>query len=220
MASDTAASPAPATRPSGADIALGLGFLGALCLALIPVKIHRAFGLPAHPLLLHIPVILVPILGLTLLLAAIRPSFFQRYALAIGALTVVTLAATILTVGAGKAFESDRGLEGGADAHRLQEHADSGETLRLVMVALAAVVLFAVLLSQAQPGSRLGFLSGLASSSGIRLALRGLFVIGAAAAIFFVIRTGHLGAQLTWERGGGGPRPGFDGGPPGRLPGG
>jgi hypothetical protein len=212
MASDTAAQPAPARRLQGADVALGLGVLGVLSLALIPVEIHRAFGLPAHPLLLHIPVILVPILGLTLLLAAIRPAFFERYALAIGAFTVVTLAATILTVGAGKAFRDDRGMEGGGEAHRLAEHADAGETLRLVMVALTAVVLVAVLLSQAEPGSRLGFLSGLAGSSGIRLALRGLFVVGAAAAIFFVIRTGHLGAQLTWERDGGGrPPPGLDG---------
>jgi hypothetical protein len=198
-------------------MALGLGVLGMLCLALIPVEIHRAFGLPAHPLLLHIPVVLIPILGLALLLAAIRPSFFERYALAIGALTIVSLAATILTVGAGKAFRSDREMQRADEAQRLHEHAQSGETLRLVMVALAAVVLVAVLLSQAEKGSRLGFLSGLRESNGIRLALRGLFVIGAAAAIFFVIRTGHLGAQITWERDGGGrPPPGFNGGrPPG-----
>lgn len=198
-------------------MALGLGVLGALSLALIPVEIQRAFGLPAHPLLLHVPVVLVPILGLTLLVAAIRPSFFERYALAIGAFTVVTLAATILTVGAGKAFRDDR-VERSGEAHRLSEHADAGETLRLVMVALAAVVLIAVLLSQSEQGSRLGFLSGLAGSSGIRLALRGLFVVLAAAAIFFVIRTGHLGAQITWERGGGGgPLPGFNGGAAGRA---
>ena len=218
MVSDTAARQTPASRPGGADLALGLGVLGVLCLALIPVEIHRAFGLPAHPLILHVPVILVPILGLTLLVAAIRPSFFQRYALAIGALTVVTLAATILTVGAGEAFRSDRPMDGGSDAQRLHEHAESGETLRLVMIGLAAVVLIAVLLSQSREGSRLGFAAGLAGSTGVRLAVRGLFVIGAAAAIFFVIRTGHLGAKLTWERdGGGGPPPGFNGG--GRPPG-
>jgi hypothetical protein len=212
MVSDTAPRSTPASGPSGADLALGLGVLGVLCLALIPVEIHRAFGLPAHPLILHVPVVLVPILGLTLLVAAIRPPFFERYALAIGALTVVTLAATILTVGAGEAFRSDRPMEGGNEAQRLHEHAESGETLRLVMIGLAAVVLIAVLLSQSRSGSRLGFLSGLAGSSGIRPALRGLFVVGAAAAIFFVIRTGHLGAQLTWERdGGGGPPPGFNG---------
>jgi hypothetical protein len=43
--------------------------------------------------------------------------------------------------------------------------------------------------------------------------LRLLVAALAAVAIFFVIRTGHLGAQLTWERGGEGPPQGFR--PPG-----
>ncbi|MEA2432363.1 MAG: hypothetical protein QOI19_2836 [Thermoleophilaceae bacterium] len=207
MATTTAAPSTPARRPDGADLALGLGALGFLSLALIPVEIHRAFGLPAHPLLLHVPVVLVPVLGLALLLAAARPAFFQRYALAIGAFTVVTLASTILTVGAGKAFRDERAnFDVG---HRLSEHAQSGETLRIVMILLAAVVLSAVLLSQARPGSRLGFLSSLASSRALSIALRALFVIGSVAAIFFVIRTGHLGAQITWHRDGGPPPPGF-----------
>ena len=85
--------------------------------------------LPAHPLLLHVPVILVPVLGLVLLVAAARPSFFQRYALAIGGFTVVTLASTILTVGAGQAFRDDR--SNFEQSQRLNEHAQSGETLRI-----------------------------------------------------------------------------------------
>jgi hypothetical protein len=196
----TSAAPAtPARRPDGADLALGLGVLGVLCLALIPIRIHRAFGLPAHPLILHVPVILVPVLGLIVLVAAARPAFFQRYALAIGAFAVVTLASTILTVGAGKAFRDDRARF--EQSHRLSEHAQSGETLRLVMVLLTAVILSAVLLSQARPGSRLAFLSNLAGSAALRNVLRVLFALGAVAAIFLVIRTGHLGAQVTWQRG-------------------
>ena len=213
MATTTAAA-SPSRRPDGADLALGLGALGFISLALIPVRIHRAFGLPAHPLILHVPVILVPLLGVTLLAAAARPSLFQRHAIAIGAFTVLTLASTILTVGAGQAFRDDRANF--REAHRLNEHAQSGETLRLVMILVAAVVLAAVLLSQARPGSRLGFLSPLAGSRGVRLALRALFAIGAVAAIFFAIRTGHLGAQLTWQRDEGRPPPGFR--PPPRGP--
>jgi hypothetical protein len=210
----TAGASAPPSRFTGADVSIGLIVLGILCLALFPVELHRAFGLPAHPLILHVPVVLVPILGLTLLFAALRPHFFERNALAIGAFTVITLAATILTAGAGEAFRSDRGGGPPDEAQRLSEHAESGDWLRLVMLGVAALVLFAVALTQARAGNRLGFLSGLASSRGVRLALRGLFVAGAVIAIFFVIRTGHLGAQVTWERDSeGGPRSGFN--PPG-----
>jgi hypothetical protein len=206
VTSTTAAPAAHARRPDGADLALGLGVLGALCLALVPVRIHRAFGLPAHPLLLHVPVILVPVLGLVLLVAAARPSFFQRYALAIGGFTVVTLASTILTVGAGQAFRDDR--SNFEQSQRLNEHAQSGETLRIVMILLAGAVLAAVLLSQARPGSRLGFLAGIARQPFTRPAQRVVFAVGAVVAIFFVIRTGHLGAQVTWHRDGGRPPPG------------
>jgi hypothetical protein len=202
----------PRRGPADADVAIGLAVLGVLCLALIPVEIHRAFGLPAHPLILHVPVILVPLLGLTLLASAVWPAFFRRYALAIGAFTVVTLAGTVLTVGAGEAFRSDRGGGRADEMHRLSEHAESGETLRIVMVLVAAVVLLAVLLSRAGEG-RLARLSGLAASRPLWIGLRALFAIGAVAAIFFVIRTGHLGAQLTWDREGGGPPAGFT--PPG-----
>src|SRR4051794_18291721 len=138
MATTTAPSRAVSRTSAGPEIAIGLAVLGLLSLALIPLEIHQAFGLPAHPLLLHIPVILVPVLGLLLLASARWPAFFERYALAIGALTVVTLASTILTAGAGEAFREDRGGGGGPEAAQLSEHAESGETLRLVMIDRAA----------------------------------------------------------------------------------
>src|SRR5919198_3356924 len=64
--------------------------LTALTLALIPVHIHRAFGLPAHPLLLHVPVILVPLAGLAALAFCARPAWLDRYGLGLGVLAVVT----------------------------------------------------------------------------------------------------------------------------------
>jgi hypothetical protein len=217
-ASTTTARPELARGLRGADAASLLALLGVLSLALIPVRLHRAFDLPLHPLLLHVPVILVPILALGLLLAAARFSFFERHALGFGLLTVVSLASTILTVGAGQAFRADRGGGPGDEARRLNEHAESGETLRIVMILVAALVLFAVALTQAEDGSRLARLRGLARSPRLRVAIRALFAIGAVVAAFFVIRTGHLGAQLTWGKEGGGPPPGHS--LPGGAPGG
>jgi hypothetical protein len=203
MTTTTAGRTAAARPPTtGADIAIGLGVLGVLCLTLIPVEIDSAFGLPAHPLLLHVPVVLVPLLAIGLLVSAARPDFFLRNAIGIGALTIASLASTILTVGAGDSFREKLITGGevrGDELHRLSEHAESGETLRIVVILLAAVVLFAVGLSQAHPGSRLNRLAGLASSRQVWIGLRVLFAIGAVVATFFVIRTGHLGAELTWK---------------------
>src|SRR3954465_15844868 len=77
-------------------------------LALWPVRIERAFGLPAHPLIIHVPVIFVPILGLAAIALAIWPNLQERWGLPVAIFSVVTMAATLLAVGAGEAFREDR----------------------------------------------------------------------------------------------------------------
>src|SRR4051794_34328968 len=167
-----------------------------LALALWPVEIHRAFGLPAHPLILHVPVIFVPLLGLAAIGYAIWPR--ARYALPLAIFSVVTMAATLLTVGAGEAFQEDRArnLPSGGIDPTLQDHMDAGRALRVTMILLTAT-LVAALFARRWP-------------SPARVTLRVLTVLLAATAVFFVIRTGHLGAKLAWGR--------EAGGPPARLP--
>jgi hypothetical protein len=196
------ARPVPTTRRRP-DPILVLSVLALASLALIPVEIHSLFGLPAHPLLLHVPVVFVPVLGLVLLGVAARPGWLDRYGVAIGALTVASLASTILTAGAGEAFR-DSG-EGGPG---IAEHADAGETLRLVMIGLTAVVLAGLALRRAATGDGPARLYGLGRQAWVAPVTRAAFAIFAVLALFFVIRTGHLGAKQTWgDRGG-------DGGPP------
>lgn len=127
-AATTTARSAPARRVP--DPAITIAVLALLSLALMPLEIHRAFGLPAHPLLIHAPVILIPVLSLALLAVSARPAWFERFGVPIGVLAVVSLAATFLAVGAGEAFREDRRRPGGAELQQLNEHADSAGTLR------------------------------------------------------------------------------------------
>src|SRR4051794_39794873 len=178
---------APITRRPVEPI---VAVVAVLVLALWPVEIHRAFGLPAHPLILHVPVVFVPILGLAAIALALWPR--ERYALPLAIFSVVTMAATLLTVGAGEAFEDDR--PGGRSDQPLQTHAEAGEPLRLTMVLLT-LVLVAALFARRWPAPA-------------KVALRVATLLLAAVAIFFVIRTGHLGAKMAWGREEGGPPPG------------
>jgi uncharacterized membrane protein len=181
-------------QPRWEVVLLGLTVLS---LGLIPVHIHRAFGLPAHPLLLHVPVVLVPVAGIAALALVARPAWMERYGVALGVLAVAATAATILTVGAGEAFRADRAQGGGGpEADRLAEHAQAGENLRLVMIAFTVALLVTLLLRRLERGGPAVAI------------LRAVVAVLAVLAVFFVIRTGHLGAQLTWERDGGGGPPG------------
>lgn len=104
-------------------------------LALWFVEIHTAFGLPAHPLIIHVP-----------------------------------------------------------------DHAEAGEALRFTMVVLTALLVGMLFARKLPPV--------------VNTVLRVLAVLLALVAVFFVIRTGHLGAKLAWGReGGGAPPAGLQGGP-------
>ena len=81
----------------------------------------------------------------------------------------------------------------------LTDHADAGSALRLAIVALTFVLVVALF----------------TKPNVLQIVLRVLAVILALTSVFFVIRTGHLGAKLAWGREGqGGPPTGFQGGPP------
>ncbi len=111
-----------------------------LSLALWPIQIHRAFGLPAHPLIIHVPVIFIPILGLTVLAVMFNFRWFERYGTLVAAFSVVSLAATLLAVGAGEAFKEDRERFFPMNDPTLHDHADAGITVRLVMLILTAIL--------------------------------------------------------------------------------
>jgi hypothetical protein len=77
------------SRPSPV---LVLGVLGVLTFALIPIKINTIYsGLPAHPLFLHVPVILIPVVGLAALGLAARPAWWTRHGVWVTAVAVVAL---------------------------------------------------------------------------------------------------------------------------------
>ena len=58
-AATSAATPTSSARRLP-DPAITIAVLALLSLALFPLEIHRAFGLPAHPLIIHAPVIFIP----------------------------------------------------------------------------------------------------------------------------------------------------------------
>lgn len=154
--------------------------IGAAVLSLVlwPVQISSAFGLPAHPLLLHIPVVFVPVLGIAVLVAAAKPAFFNA---PLAAFAVVTLAATLLTVGAGEAFlETKPRLEGNP---MMKDHEGAGETVRFCMALLTAAMIGLLYVRR----------------GAANVTLRVVAVVLALSAVGFTIRAGHLGAKLVWE---------------------
>ena len=113
-----------------------LAGLAVLSLALVPIHLTTIYsGLPAHPLFLHVPVILIPVAVVWALVLVARPAWFMRSGVLLGILTVVALAGTFLTVGAGDALRNALHLNGGFGPGALiARHAPRRDVLRDLMI--------------------------------------------------------------------------------------
>lgn len=142
---------------------------------------EKIAGLPAHPLIIHLPLVLGPVVGLlTLLLLA--PKLRDRLLAPTAALSVVFAASAIAAVMSGENFLATLNL-GAA----IEEHEEAAETLRLLSVLLAAT-LVAFALGQ----------SRLPKAAGTGLTL--VVAILGVATVGFTLKTGHEGATLVWKQ--------------------
>ena len=202
---------APAITPGRAwpRAELTLAVLAALSLPLNFVHITTIYeGLPAHPLFLHVPVVLIPTVCVAALVFSVKTDWWRRWGVALTTLAVIALAGLGLTEGAGSALESALGLGGGIVA----QHIHAAHILRLLFVVFCALLL-ATLYAYRSP-----------TPDAARAGLRIMLCLVSVASLYYVFRTGDLGAKAVWyERlhhfggpgGGGFPGGGFGGPPPG-----
>ncbi len=209
---------------------LTLALLAVVSLALIPIRITTIYsGLPAHPLFLHVPVVLIPVAVLWALVLVVHPAWFARSGAALATVTVAALAGTVLTTGAGSALRDALHLNGGFGPSALvARHAHAADILRLLMIAFTAVVILTLLAHRVAAGRPTGHraIDRDLARPRLLIGLRTVLVALAIACGYFVFHTGDLGAKAVWagrlsgSGGGGGPGFGGFGGGPGRLPGG
>jgi len=159
------------------------------------------FGLPAHPFLVHIPLVLIPLAALGVVFMVIKPAWHERYRWIVLAFGAVGTLGAILAASAGEAF-ADRIIDvaGPEVARTWEEHAERGETARniaiLFFIVLAAYVLVPWLLQRRQsdatamPAGRMRT---------IRLPLAVLAIVGAAASVTTITLAGHSGSDAVWS---------------------
>jgi hypothetical protein len=152
------------------------------------VEIEELFGLPAHPLVVHAAVVLLPLAALGTVLCAAFPQARRRFA----SLTVgVALAATLavgLAQGSGEALE-----ERIEETALVEEHEEMGESVLpwAIGVSVAAIAVAAVpLVLRRRPAT---------PSRPLTAALVVLALVAGTGATWTVIEVGHSGAKATWD---------------------
>ena len=158
------------------------------------------FGLPAHPFLVHVPLVFLPLAAVGVVLMVIRPQWHDKYRWIVLVFGAVGTLGAILAASAGEAL-ADRivGVAGPEVAATWHEHSERGETARTVaiifFVVLAAYVLIPWWLQRRQPDDET---TAAGRTRPLRIGLAVVAVLAAAASITTVIRAGHSGSDAVW----------------------
>jgi hypothetical protein len=198
-------------------ILTGLAFLGFFTL---PIRLTTIYsGLPAHPLFVHVPVVLIPVSVLGGLACLVRPQWFEKYGILLCGAAIVAMSSIFLTMQAGAALESALHISQGPDASLIHQHSQAAHILAIIFVLFTAVLILNFAASRIGSGrpTGLGIADQILGSAATGLALKVLLVILALVSAYMVYRVGDLGAKAVWAgrlNGGGGagfPFPGAHG---------
>jgi hypothetical protein len=156
-------------------------------------------GLPAHVLLVHFVVVLVPLTALALVVSAVWPTWIRRLGVALPLLALVTLIFVPLAAHAGEWLQKHT-----ASDPLVRKHAKLGDGLVpwalglfIVTVAVWRVGRRAIAQSSDVEGSSRS--GGVVLSVPIRVAAIALSVIVAAGSVVQVYRIGDSGAKAAWH---------------------
>jgi uncharacterized membrane protein len=157
------------------------------------MEIDKLFDLAAHPLLVHAPIVLVPLLFLISIAVVVR-SQWRAHTHWLAAALFIAAVATLLAKGSGEALQHRIGTKI-ADQDGLRQHADLAEATAILVLlqflSAAGVAVVSRLIGRfAERAQTLGIIRS--------LGLGALVLFGALATIWMV-RTGHEGARITWQ---------------------
>jgi uncharacterized membrane protein len=191
-----------------------LAFLGFLTL---PIRITTIYsGLPAHPLFVHVPVVLIPTTIIAAIVFVIKPQWFSRYGIALALASIVAMSSVFLAMQAGAALRGVLNLQGTA-AKLISEHSQAAHILAIVYVLFTAtlIVTFAAQRISGGMPTGLGIVDNLLSPKPMLTALRVVLVLLSIGAGYMCFRTGDLGAKAVWQGRLQAAHGGFPGGPGG-----
>jgi hypothetical protein len=187
-----------------------LGVVGAFVVALLCnlIELKNITGIPAHPLLLHAPVIFIPSLALATLVLEFKPDWRKQYGIALGFGAAVTAGATALAANAGETWEESLDFH---DRIQIHDHAELGDKLKALTIRFGALIVLQLLLERGALGSLSERFQN--PHAGLSVALAVVITIVAVGAALLTLATGHEGAKAVFGHGDGG-RGNLRGGPP------
>lgn len=161
------------------------------------MRIAKMFGLPAHPLLVHIPVVLIPLVGIGAVAIAVSGWVRDRFGWLVLGIAIVAGISTQFAVDSGQAL---RHSVPNSDA--LRHHASIAGSIRPLILLLFLVALAIMAFDRRSrgawpfddhgPGRPIG--------TAAQVGLAALAVVVALGTNVRLFQIGDSGAKATWQR--------------------
>jgi hypothetical protein len=161
------------------------------------MDIKSLFGLPAHPLLVHVPIVLIPLTALGAI-TMVWASWRHRIGWIVVGLSFVSLVFVQLAIGSGQQLE-----EHVRESATVSQHAELADQLRPLALLLFLVLLALMLLDwwrSRHPVPADDGMSRLLAARWLAVSLSVAMIVVAGLTTFWLGRTGHTGAKATWEK--------------------
>jgi hypothetical protein len=161
------------------------------------MRISKLFGLPAHPLFVHVPVVLLPLVGIGIIAMAVSARARDRYGWAVLTLAIVAGLSTQLATESGQALRDSV-----AHTDALRHHVAIADSIRPLALLLFLAGL-AIMLFDRRNNGRWPFRpddTKRPGRPGVRVLLASAGVVLALVTNARLFQIGDSGARATWER--------------------
>ena len=153
------------------------------------MQLNDLFGVPAHPLLVHLPLVLVPLAAICALVAVVLARHRRRLALLAMGVTALALISNEVAVASGRALRPRV-----PSSELVRRHVVSGINFRFFIIALLIVLLVLAML----PHSTWSGTRTKRQRSAI-IAVGLLVVVTAGSTVVATIVVGYSGTKAVWS---------------------
>lgn len=155
------------------------------------------FDIPAHPLFVHAPIVLLPILAIVAIVAAVRPGVAQRLGIWLPLSSLVVFVMVLLAMQSGEELYDVVVEEKGS---ALDKHVDLANTTRVLafgmLVATGAMWFWARRSARAAGATSA---EGTTRRDPVMLGIAAVVIVLSALSTVWLVRTGHEGARIHWK---------------------
>jgi hypothetical protein len=158
------------------------------------MEIDTFFGIPAHPLIVHAVVVLVPLAALGAIAVVFSPWVRAHVGWLVAATAVLDVLLGPLATGSGEALE-----ERVDETALVERHTEMGEQLLPWVIVLAVSVVAFMVLAHLAARRSAETAAPVWAGRAARIAVVVVTVVAASGALVQVARIGHSGAKASWS---------------------